>query len=101
MRIALDGMPLGTKLTGVGHYTLELARSVAQAAPADRFTLISPQLAAPSTGVAASSQTPENLSQINLHRGLLNRRWWSLGLPLYLRRNSFDLFHGTNYEIPL
>jgi glycosyltransferase involved in cell wall biosynthesis len=101
MRIALDGMPLGTKLTGVGHYTLELARSVAQAAPADRFTLISPQPAAPSTGVAASSQTPENLSQINLHRGLLNRRWWSLGLPLYLRRNSFDLFHGTNYEIPL
>jgi glycosyltransferase involved in cell wall biosynthesis len=31
----------------------------------------------------------------------LKKRWWSLGLPLHLLRNSFDLFHGTNYEIPL
>jgi glycosyltransferase involved in cell wall biosynthesis len=75
MNIALDGMPLASPLTGVGHYTAELARHLAIVAPSDSFTFISPQ-------------------------GLLKRRWWSLGLPLHLLRNSFDLFHGTNYEIP-
>ncbi len=80
MKIALDGMPLDSQLTGVGHYTLELARSLALVAPTDKFTLISPQTLKPS---------------------VLNRRWWSIGLPLHLLRSSFDLFHGTNYEIPL
>jgi glycosyltransferase involved in cell wall biosynthesis len=75
MNIALDGMPLASPLTGVGHYTAELARSLAAVAPSDSFTFISPH-------------------------GLLKRRWWSLGLPLHLLRNSFDLFHGTNYEVP-
>ena len=76
MKIALDGMPLASQLTGVGHYTRELALNLAAVAPSDSFTFIEP-------------------------RGLLKRRWWSLGLPLHLLRNSFDLFHGTNYEIPL
>src|SRR3982751_873707 len=75
MRIALDGMPLASPLTGVGHYTAELARNLPLVAPSDSFTFISPN-------------------------GLLKRRWWSLGLPLHLLRNSFDLFHGTNDEIP-
>jgi len=77
MKIALDGMPLASPLTGVGHYTSELARSLALVAPNDQFELISPK------------------------PGLLSRRWWSAGLPLYLSRSSFDLFHGTNYEVPL
>jgi len=75
MNIALDGMPLASPLTGVGHYTAELARNLAVVAPSDSFTFISPG-------------------------GFLKRRWWSLGLPLHLLRNSYDLFHGTNYEIP-
>jgi len=76
MNIALDGMPLASQLTGVGHYTSELTRNLPLVAPSDSFTLISPH-------------------------GLLKRRWWSVGLPLHLVRNPFDLFHGTNYEIPL
>src|SRR5690349_16534064 len=75
MRIALDGMPLASPLTGVGHYTAELARNLPLVAPSDSFTFISPS-------------------------GLLITRWWSLGLPLLLLRNSFYHFRGTNYEIP-
>lgn len=96
MRIALDGMPLASPLTGVGHYTLELAKALALAAPGDTFTLVSPLPSQP-----IENQLPVNLSQRILQRSLLNRRWWSVGLPLYLKRESFDLFHGTNYEIPL
>lgn len=79
MRVALDGMPLASELTGVGHYTFELARSLKLVAPDDEFTLVSPQ------------------SPNARH----TQRWWSLGLPLYLIRSPFDLFHGTNYEIPI
>ena len=77
MKIGLDGMPLASSLTGVGHYTAELARNLTLVSPTDQFELISPK------------------------QGLLNRRWWSVGLPLYLSRSGFDLFHGTNYEVPL
>jgi glycosyltransferase involved in cell wall biosynthesis len=96
MRIALDGMQLASPLTGVGHYTLELAKAMALAAPCDTFTLVSPLPSQP-----IENQLPANLSQHTLQRRFLNRRWWSVGLPLYLKRESFDLFHGTNYEIPL
>lgn len=99
MNIALDGMPLGSQLTGVGHYTFELARSLALAAPADQFTLVSPLTTSPFEVV--NEPRPANLSLKKLERSLVNRRWWSVGLPLFLRRNRFDLFHGTNYEIPL
>ena len=101
MHIALDAMPLASQLTGVGHYTFELARSLALAAPADDFTLISPLPHSSSTSDVIEDRSPRNLFNLHLGRKLLNRRWWSLGLPFYLRRSSFDLFHGTNYEIPL
>ena len=101
MNVALDGMPLASQLTGVGHYTFELARSMALAAPADRFTLVSPLPASPAALELISDRAPANLTYLNLSRGLVNRRWFSVGLPLYLRRHDFDLFHGTNYEIPL
>ncbi len=42
MRIGLDGFPLLTPLTGVGHYTFELARALALLAPSDLFELIAP-----------------------------------------------------------
>jgi len=100
MKIALDGMPLASPLTGVGHYTFELARSLALAAPTDQFALISPLPHSQSTFQAIEGRFPGNLSYLNLERSALNRRWWSAGLPLYLSRNSFDLFHGTNYEVP-
>jgi len=31
----------------------------------------------------------------------LTRHWWAVGLPLYIRRQSLSLFHGTNYDVPL
>src|SRR5713226_4420213 len=101
MRIGLDGIPLASAKTGVGHYTFELAQSLALIAPSDDFTLISP--ASPGSSVANESKqnTPANLHNSRLSPALLNWHWWSLSLPLYLRWRPFDLFHGTNYDIPL
>jgi len=78
MRFGLDGIPVRGKMTGVGHYTFELARALSAIAPEHEFELVSP----------SSSN------------GLRRRSWWSIGLPLYCRRASLALFHGTNFELP-
>ncbi len=101
MHIGLDGIPLAAAKTGVGHYTFELARSLALVAPTDRFTLISPRPLNPLSADERQRRTLSNLHYSRLSPGLLNLRWWSVSLPLYLRWRPFDLFHGTNYDVPL
>jgi glycosyltransferase involved in cell wall biosynthesis len=98
MRIGLDGLPLTQLKTGVGTYTVELARALAAQAPQDEFQLISPR---PFHDGASQNGLPGNHSLVYSKPNLFARRWWSLGLPSYLRRTSTALFHGTNFEVPL
>src|SRR3989442_1684540 len=100
MRIGLDGMPLNQQLTGVGHYTLELARAMAQASPDDEFEIVSPQ---PYVFEESKGRDglPANVALARSRTGFMTRRWWSIGLPRYLEKEPVDLFHGTNFEVPL
>ena len=102
MRIGLDGFPLLTPLTGVGHYTFELARALALLAPSDQFELVAPGPFPDSIIENIRLDCPDNLRAVNAEpSSIRRRRWWAVGLPLYLRKTSLDLFHGTNYEVPL
>jgi glycosyltransferase involved in cell wall biosynthesis len=101
MRIALDGFPLSTPKTGVGHYTFELARTLAEISPQDTFELISPF---PFTETAVADVHKTSLANLMLNYlsvGYRRRKWWAIGLPLFLRQKAIDVFHGTNYEVPL
>ncbi len=98
MRIGLDGLPLTQLKTGIGTYTFELARALAAQTPQDDYELISPR---PFDHAAPTDGTPRNLALVYSKPNLFARRWWSLGLPSYLRRTSTTLFHGTNFEVPL
>jgi glycosyltransferase involved in cell wall biosynthesis len=98
MRVGLDGYPLSEPLTGVGHYTLELAQALARNFPSDYFELVSPKAFA---GTLVKDNTLPNLSFVKPKSSSVRGHWWSVGLPLYARKASFDLFHGTNYELPL
>jgi glycosyltransferase involved in cell wall biosynthesis len=99
MLVGLDAIPLASRLTGVGHYTLELARHLALASAADQFRLVSPfPIAAPASD---DKNLPGNLRFVRAEVNALGRRWFAVGLPLYVRRERVDLFHGTNYEVPL
>jgi len=100
MRVAIDGMPLASPLTGIGHYTLELAKGLAAVSSTDDFALVSPAPFLPNAALEVKHNSLANLSQVNLKSNRLNRYWWGLRLPLYLTGSSFDLFHGTNYDIP-
>ncbi|MGI8919173.1 MAG: glycosyltransferase family 4 protein [Pyrinomonadaceae bacterium] len=101
MRIALDGFPLSSPKTGIGHYTLQLARALAEISPGDNFELISPFPFSDSVVQELQQATIANLTLNYPQSASFRRRWWAMGLPLFLRQNSFDLFHGTNYEVPL
>jgi glycosyltransferase involved in cell wall biosynthesis len=102
MYIGLDGIPLAQAKTGVGHYTFELARALASIAPDDNFELVAPS---PHTTLSADAAGPE--SPLNLHvspptvNRLNGRGWWPIGLPLYINKVPIELFHGTNYNVPL
>ena len=96
MDVGLDGIPLSQSLTGVGHYTLELAHALARIAPEDRFELVSP---------LPSLHRPELPSNLHITQARVNRLsrrfWWQVGLPRLIKRSRFSVFHGTNYSVPL
>ena len=73
MRIALDGTALTLTSGGLRRYTDELLRALRREFPEDEYESIS---------------------------GAGRRLWWSAGLPWHLRRGRFELFHGTNFEVP-
>lgn len=100
MLIGLDGTPLGELKTGVGHYTFELARALAAGYGRDQFELVSHRafVAAATTGLTDSAP---NLRTSFVPVNRLTRHWWTIGLPAYLKRNQFTLFHGTNFDVPL
>ncbi len=102
MLIGLDGIPLCEQKTGVGHYTFELARALADFAPQHEFNLISPApFVASISDEVEHNPLPLNLSLVQKKVRALDRYWWTLGLPRYVKEARLGLFHGTNYDIPL
>lgn len=103
MRIGLDGLPLTSLKTGVGHYTFELACALANIEPSSQFEIIYPSTY-PTISLVQDGQgvpLPNNLKLERARVGPLGRHWWSVGLPRYVRRRKVELFHGTNYDVPL
>ena len=99
MRIGIDGIPLAPPRAGIGHYTFELARAIADLLPNDECEVIAPVPIDVDAGDGIA--TPANLKPVYVPANAITRRWWTIGLPLYVRRNKVTLFHGTNYNLPL
>ena len=100
MRVGLDGYPLAEPRTGVGHYTLELARALARIAPSDQFELVSPAPFSFNALAEINQANLSNLRAVHLKTSRIRGHWWAVGLPLYAKNARFDLFHGTNFEVP-
>jgi alpha-1,3-rhamnosyl/mannosyltransferase len=100
MLIGLDAIPLTEPRAGVGHYTFELARSLALASAGDEFELVYPSTYPP-IDFLKDERLPPNLRAERVRVGAFGRRWFAAGLPRYAGRRGLPLFHGTNYEVPL
>ena len=98
VRIALDGLPLTETLTGVGNYTLELARALSILRPNIEFEVVAPRTYLSEIDLG---NTRPNLKAVQVQTNAATRHWWSIGLPSYIHKNSLALFHGTNFEVPL
>lgn len=97
MRIAIDGIPLVNAKTGIGHYTDALAEWLARNNQKHQYELLSPF----DFEYDARNGKPENLSKRYLPMRSIFRKWWLIGLPTMLQISPVDLFHGTNYSVPV
>jgi glycosyltransferase involved in cell wall biosynthesis len=97
MRIGFDAIPLVSAKTGIGHYTEALAEALARIHIDHQYVLLSPfDFAFPVDG-----SMPSNLSKLYFPVRSIFRKWWLVGLPSMLQISPFDVFHGTNYCIPV
>jgi glycosyltransferase involved in cell wall biosynthesis len=97
MRIAIDAIPLAAAKTGVGHYTDALAEGLARAFPDHQYDLLSPI----EFDFDYNSDRPKNLNKQFIPVRSIFRKWWLVGLPSLLTIYRVDLFHGTNYCVPV
>jgi glycosyltransferase involved in cell wall biosynthesis len=88
MKVALDATPLLEPTGGIRRYTLELAAALSREFPEDEILLVSDQ----------AYQQPDLLSVRFVQ--VSSQRWWSQGLPAWLRAEQIDVFHGTDFAVP-
>lgn len=100
MKIGIDGIPLGGNKTGVGHYTFEIAHGLAALLPSEEIRVLS-HLPYEASAINTNSRQTTNLQFTQPPVNTFTRHWWTIGLPLYIRRHGINLFHGTNYDIPV
>ena len=100
MLIGLDGIPLTFPKTGVGHYTAELANALAKIAPEHEFRLVYPSSFPASSFQFVNAPAP-NVKTARVPVGPIRKHWWSVGLPTYISKEQIQLFHGTNYDVPM
>jgi glycosyltransferase involved in cell wall biosynthesis len=94
MRVAIEAAALSLSSGGLARYTSELSLALAQTFPEDEFYLVSDQ------PFPMPSSAPPNLRKGGGPRGILERRWWTCGLPRELTRLGADLVHGPDFAVP-
>lgn len=103
MRIGLDAIPLAAAKTGIGHYTDALSTWLARTHPDHEYELMSPFDFSVDRGNGHHSELsyPPNLNKRFTPVRSIFRKWWLVGLPSLLQLSPVDVFHGTNYCVPL
>lgn len=91
MRIALDATPLVLTSGGLYRYVAELSLALATEFPQDEYTLVSDQ----------NFEIPCAAANLKGLQGPVARRWWLTGVRRAIRACRAQIFHGTNFEVPL
>lgn len=101
MRICIDARWIFSELSGVGLYTQELIRALARADRENEYLLLFQHLDVQERTRAATrfDQFPR-FRAIRVPYGVFSPRNQA-ALPLLLARHRVDLYHSTNYMMPL
>jgi len=101
MRIAIDARWIFPELSGVGTYTLELAYQLAEIDPHNEYLLyFSDSMVRDRTVAGLELGAVRNFTTKLLPFGVFSP-WNQVMLGRELRRDKVDVFHSTNYMIPL
>jgi glycosyltransferase involved in cell wall biosynthesis len=101
--VALDARKLARRRTGVGHYVARLVRNLPQLLPSTDILLLTDK-------VISDSLVPPGCRQVVLGRAcvedstaarLYSPVWMNSLVPACLVRERVQLFHGTNFVVPL
>jgi glycosyltransferase involved in cell wall biosynthesis len=95
MRIVLDATPLASAGAGSARYVTEVSVALARCFPADDVCLASDQR------FQRPECAPVNLTLGRGPQNVLERRWWLWGAMRESVRLRAEIFHGTNFEVPL
>jgi glycosyltransferase involved in cell wall biosynthesis len=94
LTVGIDATPLAAApVGGLARYTRQLVEALAHEFADDQFVLVSDQpfQCPPACKNVRTGARPANL---------LERRWWTFGLPRELKRQGVDVFHGVDFAVP-
>ena len=101
MRIAIDARWIFTEISGIGAYTRELIRQLADIDRENEYVLLFQEEAL----LQRTAEETQALVKENFRAALIPHGIFSpggqLALPRWLKREAIDLYHSTNYMIPL
>ena len=112
MNLLFPGNAVGSPITGIGRYTIELARHMLARSDVDSVDFIGHGRAIPAAAMLASIAAAREDTAHPVRRNQLRRlaripglraaasTAMRLHLAAYLKRLPNPLFHGTNYQLP-
>lgn len=97
MKVALMARSLRPPLTGIGRYTLNLARGLSESLSPGSVTLFVTRDSVDHNGIGCERVSAPLPTPHELLRGL----WEQTLVPLDVRRRGIDVYHSPNYSLPL
>lgn len=100
LTVGMDAKRAVLNRTGLGNYSRYCINIMSAAYPSTRFRLYSPG------GTPVSALDPllarENVELVSADKSGLAAAWWrSFDLPLQLKTDGVDIYHGLSNELPL
>lgn len=101
MNICIDARWIFPELSGIGLYTQELIRALVRVDTENNYTLLfnDPAVLTRTEMLTGAERSPRFRSRL-IPYGLFTLRN-QFALPRWLKREGFDLYHSTNYMMPL
>jgi glycosyltransferase involved in cell wall biosynthesis len=97
MKVGLMARSLRPPLTGIGRYTLNLARAVASSLSPGSLFLYLPRDSVSLNGVPARQET----APVPIPHELFRAAWEQTVVPFQARSQQINVYHSPNYTLPL